>query len=591
MAEVKKYLSLERLAAYDTLLKAKMAQDDAVVLDSAKEYTDEQINSHKHSWNDLEDKPFGEEKTIQVQEEIVTNLSTLWAIDDFPEEGTTHVNWDSVEYEFSYDNYKKSLQFGNQNIQAWMNPNTGEPFYITVFKNDEGVKLTFMLEDEDEHTVSIYTTGGIKTLDEKFIPDTIARKSDIENIDLTPYETKEDAAAKLDEAKAYADGKDTAIEAAHKAGTDAATAAGAADEKAVKAQGDVDALKTYVGTIPETATATDVIGYVQEKTAGIATSENLQELTDRVAQAETDIGNIEKDYLKAADKEELQGNIDTVSSAVELLTNGVSADEVDGVNDLIQYVKEHGTEVTGMKADIQANADAIGALHTVANTGSWNDLEDKPFYEEPNDYIIPKSRINGYEGDGIIYTFDNAKLEEAYQNGKTVTLLFDGEYYTSEVTIFDDENYIFTNYEVNRRICQGVDKNWYLGGEFREGKYYSIELYVAGNSKALDEKYIPDTIARVSDQAALAERVTTIETASATHALKSEVETVSDALTEYKDAHAGDYTNAQVDAAIKVVTDSIAALNDTYATDEELAAAIAQFVECTADEIAALFTA
>lgn len=71
---------------------------------------------------------------------------------------------------------------------------------------------------------------------------------------------------------------------------------------------------------------------------------------------------IEKDYLKAADKTELQGNIDTVSAAVERLTNGVSADEVDGVNDLIAYVNEHGTEVTGMKEDIQDNADEIAAI-------------------------------------------------------------------------------------------------------------------------------------------------------------------------------------------------------------------------------------
>ena len=73
----------------------------------------------------------------------------------------------------------------------------------------------------------------------------------------------------------------------------------------------------------------------------------------------TDVDDIKADYLKGADKTELQGNIDELSEALELLTNGVSAEEVDGVNDLIQYVKDHGTEVTGMKADIEANADAI----------------------------------------------------------------------------------------------------------------------------------------------------------------------------------------------------------------------------------------
>lgn len=215
------------------------------------------------------------------------------------------------------------------------------------------------------------------------------------------------ADAALADAKSYADGKDAAIQAAKKAGDDAALAAAAADEKAVAAQNDVDALETYVGAIPDGATSTNVVAYVQEKTAGIATSENLLELTNRVSNAETDIDNIEKDYLKtadktelkglieaaqtavateksraegieggletrlkaveddclkAADKTELEGKITTNANAIERLTNGVSADEVDGVNDLIQYVKDHGTEVTGMQEDISDNAEAIAGV-------------------------------------------------------------------------------------------------------------------------------------------------------------------------------------------------------------------------------------
>ena len=80
--------------------------------------------------------------------------------------------------------------------------------------------------------------------------------------------------------------------------------------------------------------------------------------------------------------------------------------------------------------------------------------------------------------------------------------------------------------------------------------------------------------AKAADLTALAGRVTALETTSATHALKTEVTAVSDALNEYKDAHAGDYTNAQVDEKIKAVADDVAALGDTYATDTELATAI-----------------
>lgn len=47
------------------------------------------------------------------------------------------------------------------------------------------------------------------------------------------------------------------------------------------------------------------------------------------------------------------------ADAIELLTNGVDQDKVDGVKDLIDYVEKHGPEVTGMKEDISDNAEAI----------------------------------------------------------------------------------------------------------------------------------------------------------------------------------------------------------------------------------------
>lgn len=227
----------------------------------------------------------------------------------------------------------------------------------------------------------------------------------------TNYDAAGAAATAESNAKSYADGKITEVNGtvagvktiAEQGVADAATAQAAAEA----AQGDVDALETYVGTIPEGATATNVVAYVQEKTAGIATEGAMTELGNRVGVVEgkvatiegdylkaadktelegkiggvqtavetekgraegieaglrTDVDVIKGDYLKAADKTELQGNIDTVAGAVERLTNGVSADEVDGVNDLIQYVKDHGTEVTGIQEDIADNAEAIAGV-------------------------------------------------------------------------------------------------------------------------------------------------------------------------------------------------------------------------------------
>lgn len=159
-------------------------------------------------------------------------------------------------------------------------------------------------------------------------------------------------------AKAYADKKDTAIQAAQTAADNAAAAAAVADGKAVAAQGEVDALETYVGTIPEGATATNVVAYVQEKTSGIATSENLRELTERVAQAEKDIDNVEKDYLKAADKTELEGKITTAQNTADGAATAAANAQTHSEGVAADLV----TEAETARAAEKANADAIKAI-------------------------------------------------------------------------------------------------------------------------------------------------------------------------------------------------------------------------------------
>lgn len=228
------------------------------------------------------------------------------------------------------------------------------------------------------------------------------------------YETKTDASAKLTEAKGYT------------------------DTEVAKVQGEVDTLETYVGTIPTNYTEENVIAYINKKAeetlaaaqgGSSETAASVKQQLDnyksendtRVQAAEdaidaieadylkaadktalqdqiteldglvgdkavseqiTDVTNplaervtaIEGDYLKATDKTELEGKIQSNTDAISLLTNGASAEEIDGVNDLIQYVKDHGTEVTGIKADIKANSDAIAAEKTRAE-GVESELE------------------------------------------------------------------------------------------------------------------------------------------------------------------------------------------------------------------------
>ena len=239
-------------------------------------------------------------------------------------------------------------------------------------------------------------------------------------------------AAALQSAKDYADGLAVNYDAAGSAGTAETNAKGYADElntamdnrvtlviqnlnstttqassamkKANEVGAEVEAHRNYVGTIPSSSGVSTVIAYIDKKTEGIATDAALGELQATVTQAVNDIDAIEADYLKAADKTalegqisgvqtavdteksraegieaglrtdidtvmgdylkaadktELQGNIDTLTGVVETLSNGVDPDKVDGVKDLIAYVDEHGATVTGLQDGIDANAEAI----------------------------------------------------------------------------------------------------------------------------------------------------------------------------------------------------------------------------------------
>ena len=185
-------------------------------------------------------------------------------------------------------------------------------------------------------------------------------------------------------------------------------AAAAAQAAADKAQGEVDALETLVGVLPEGTTAKDVVDYVNVKTAGIATDAALGELQGQLAAAQGEVAAIKgdylkaadktalqdqitenagaiagvvADYLKAADKTELQGKIDLKADAsaleaeiarakaaeeknaadIALIMNNPDTEVVDSINEFITYVAEHGEVATGLQTQITKNKDDIAA--------------------------------------------------------------------------------------------------------------------------------------------------------------------------------------------------------------------------------------
>lgn len=164
------------------------------------------------------------------------------------------------------------------------------------------------------------------------------------------YDAKGAAAAALEEAKTYADGKDAAI-------AEAKGAADAAQAAADAAQGDVDALEGKVGTVEEGKT---VVGMISENTAAI--SKNAEDIAANAAAIEVLNGSGDGSVTK------------TVTNAINEFAAHMTDDGVvNTYKEALKYIAEHGGEYTALlgtvtnqgeaieknAADIQTNAAAI----------------------------------------------------------------------------------------------------------------------------------------------------------------------------------------------------------------------------------------
>lgn len=151
----------------------------------------------------------------------------------------------------------------------------------------------------------------------------------------------------------------------------------AADAKATGAQTAVDNLSTYVGTIPEGAASTDVVSYVNEKTADIVTDASLAALTARVDTAEGDIETAQANITA------LQGRADAVDGKVTALVGedaGKSArtianeeltkqlvpegakESLDTLQEIAAWIQNHPDDASAMNAAISALKTKVGDI-------------------------------------------------------------------------------------------------------------------------------------------------------------------------------------------------------------------------------------
>ena len=216
---------------------ADALKDNPDVVDALNESIANKANViHTHVWNDLTDRPFGEEEALEVfvpetsekfYEKLANNLNA-WGV-PFEEliVGEEYlITVDGVKYScITYDEYNENNEhnifLGNSRLH--FNDETHPedvPFHVKYYINEDDNphgnpeyyhRYVFRYPNSNTHTIKIERPTGemvINTLDEKYIPNTIARteyveanfvlKSDLDNIDLSDYETKEDAQLKFD---------------------------------------------------------------------------------------------------------------------------------------------------------------------------------------------------------------------------------------------------------------------------------------------------------------------------------------------------------------------------------------------------------
>lgn len=423
------------------------------------------------------------------------------------------------------------------------------------------------LQAAEEKLKSVATTEGLGELT-KTVEDHTALIDTI-NGDVNT------AGSMLKIAKDAADSKDAAIQAAKKAADDAQ---GAVDALSGTHATDKAALE---GAIALKANAADV--YDKDAIDGkVDTINAVIDLKAAAADVYTkdDVDGFVAD-LEAEDERlaSLIGDVADGKTVVEMIADAQDAasyddEEVRGlISDNADAIAQEKTDregaVSGLKTELE------GKIATKVEQSAYDEkvgaLEDKD--EELAGLIGENAAAIGELGTEIdnLVGEDAGKTVRAIANEELAAQLIGENAKDSLDTLKEIADWIQSHPDDASAMNTAIEA---LQAKVDTGDQ-TVSAYVTAAINALN---IGD-YATVAALGEAVERIADLEEASATHATKDELKVVSDALDEYKNAHANDYDNNAVDAKIKGVQDQIDVLNDTYATDAELTAAMEAEVE------------
>lgn len=350
---------------------------------------------------------------------------------------------------------------------------------------------------------------------------------------------------------------------------DAATAQKTAQE----ALDDVKALETYVGSIPEDYSESNVIAYINKKAeetlnsaqggssesaaSVLAALNTYKSENDPKVTANTDaVAEIKGDYLKTSDKDELQGNIDTVSSSLADVKKDVDAffadasfteSAKDTLKEIQEYIDSDASAAASMTSSIQQNAKEIDDLEKeVAKKATQSDLD-----------VEIAARTNA----------------DSALSGRITTLE------------------------------KAIGESGSVVEDIATAKQEAIAAAAADSASKANQALVEAKAYADAEDAKIETRVDALETASGTHALASDLNSLTAKVTTAEGEI--DTLQSEIDvikskantneSAIGVINATLATkaaqsdLDTANANIATNASAIAAFVECSEEEITGLF--
>ena len=245
-------------------------------------------------------------------------------------------------------------------------------------------------------------------------------------------------------------------------------------------------LTTYVGTIPETATATNIVAYIQEKTSGIATDTALEELTGRVADTENDIDDILASLAEGGDSYKAIADAQAAADAAQA--------DVDALEEKVGTVAE-GKTVVGLIDDAQKQADkgvADAATAQARADEAYNLANGKATMDEVNAAIAGAGHAVKSEVDKSISDMD-AAYKKADSDMKTelegkINAKVAQTDYDTKMTALDDEDVRLAG------LISGIDTEYKKADTALDGRIAKLEGDITGLSGAMHFKGVVEAL-------------------------------------------------------------------------------------------------